>query len=141
MYAGGDFTIMGGQERKRLAAVDVAGGAVLSWNPDASGAVFAVTAGGGQVYVAGNFAHVGGQRGPHFAAFTEDTPTPTLVSLANAQDFTDRVELTSMDPVALLYGEGGEADPETGKDWIRRAAAHGDPCALGFIEKNPDEIA
>jgi len=41
----------------------------------------------------------------------------------------------------LLYGEGGPADPNTGKDLIRRAAAKGDPCAVGFIENCPSEIA
>jgi len=41
----------------------------------------------------------------------------------------------------LLYGEGGPADPRTGKDLIRLAAAKGNPCAVGFMQNNPDENA
>jgi hypothetical protein len=41
----------------------------------------------------------------------------------------------------LLYGEGGPADREAAKDFIRRAAAQGDPCAIHFIENCSDEIA
>jgi TPR repeat protein len=41
----------------------------------------------------------------------------------------------------LLYGEGGPADPRSGKDLIRRAAAKGNPCAVGFMQNNPDENA
>jgi len=33
----------------------------------------------------------------------------------------------------LLYGEGGPAEPETGMDWIRRAAAQGDHGAIHFL--------
>jgi len=38
----------------------------------------------------------------------------------------------------LLYGEGGPADPETGKDLIRRAAAQGDAAAIHHLRDLSD---
>ncbi len=65
-YLGGQFTAMvpngGGTAvtRNHVAAVSTATGALLPWNPNASGTVFAMTANNGHVYLGGTFATVNG---------------------------------------------------------------------------------
>ena len=42
---------------------------------------------------------------------------------------------------AMLYeGEGGPTDPETALEWIRRAAAGGESCAVHFLSQNQPEV-
>ena len=54
VYACGNFTTFAGQPRSGLAAVDVASGALLPWNPQASGTVERVTVSpSGSVFVSG----------------------------------------------------------------------------------------
>lgn len=59
VYAGGDFDLIGGVERRNLAAVD-AWGAVTSWSADANRPVFALAARGDTIYVGGTFSTLGG---------------------------------------------------------------------------------
>jgi outer membrane protein assembly factor BamB len=78
VYAGGDFAIVGGQARSRIAALDAATGAVTAWNPSASGGsfgptVFALAASGNTVYVGGSFASIGGQPRNNVAAISAAT--------------------------------------------------------------------
>jgi hypothetical protein len=65
-YLGGDFTaaIAGTKKvtRGHLAAVDARTGALLPWNPDADGRVKALVINGSSIYLAGDFASVGGQK-------------------------------------------------------------------------------
>jgi hypothetical protein len=55
--------------RNRLAAFDVAGHALLPWNPDANGIVrtLAVSADGSKLYVGGDFTKIGGVYAPKIA--------------------------------------------------------------------------
>ena len=41
----------------------------------------------------------------------------------------------------MLYeGEGGPTDPETALEWIRRAAAGGESCAVHFLSQNKHAV-
>jgi WD40 repeat protein len=63
VYAGGDFTTIGGTPRSYLAAIDTGGtcltsyssSCLLSWNPNASNAVQALAVSGSTVYAGGAF--------------------------------------------------------------------------------------
>ncbi|MEQ1834665.1 MAG: PQQ-binding-like beta-propeller repeat protein, partial [Candidatus Eisenbacteria bacterium] len=68
LYAGGDFTSVGGVARNRLAAMNVATGLVTPWNPDATDAVNAMLLHGGDLLVGGAFLQVGGQINAGIAA-------------------------------------------------------------------------
>lgn len=60
LYIGGGFVDVGGQPRRGIAAVDLGTGVVLPWNPDADGAVTALSLSvSGTVFVSGAFDHVG----------------------------------------------------------------------------------
>jgi hypothetical protein len=73
VYAGGDFSSIGGQPRNGLAALDATTGNASSWNPNAThsggvGAVHALSFSGSTVYVGGGFDHIGGQPRNNLAA-------------------------------------------------------------------------
>ncbi len=55
LYVGGEFTTVDGSARSRLAAFDVASGALTSWAPVSSGTVNALAASSTRVYVGGAF--------------------------------------------------------------------------------------
>jgi hypothetical protein len=60
ILVGGEYTSAGGAAA-RLAAIDAATGQVTPWNPGADGKVTALTTDGTSVFLAGEFANVGGQ--------------------------------------------------------------------------------
>ena len=59
LYVGGDFSIIGGQARNCIAALNGRSGAVLDWNPSADHTVWSVAIGGEMVYVGGMFGSIG----------------------------------------------------------------------------------
>lgn len=62
IYLGGDFTLVGGESRNRLAAVGTQpAAAVTSWSPNVDGLVRALVVKGSTVYVGGSFSNVSGQ--------------------------------------------------------------------------------
>ena len=63
VYVGGDFTLVGGQVRVHVAAIDASTGAVTAWNPEVngSGTVWSLAVNGTTVYVGGQFSFIGGQ--------------------------------------------------------------------------------
>ena len=90
VYAGGEFSSLGGQPRGRLAAVDGATGTIdPSWTPTANDAVAAVTVSedGSKVYVGGNFTDLRGHTRNRLAAV--DAATGTVEAWdPNAKDGT-----------------------------------------------------
>src|SRR5262249_27763497 len=68
IYAGGEFSSIGGQARNFIAALDSATGAATSWNPNANGLVRTVAVDGGTVYAGGEFTSVGGRGRNYIAA-------------------------------------------------------------------------
>ena len=67
VYAGGEFTTIGGEARERIAAICatancegvVAAGKATAWNPKANGAVNTVGVSGSTVYAGGTFTEIG----------------------------------------------------------------------------------
>src|SRR5262245_56870480 len=88
LYVGGGFDFIGGQTRHNLAAVNAVNGTVTNFNPaglGTDGQVFALEVSGTQVYVGGQFAHLGGQMRNGLAKVAGTTggdlgwiPNPTL---------------------------------------------------------------
>lgn len=63
VYAGGDFTSIGGQSRNRLAKLSATGAGLAdaTWNPNPNWTVYSLAASGSSVFAAGGFGYVGGQ--------------------------------------------------------------------------------
>ena len=59
LYAGGDFSTIGGQSRARIAALDASSGLATAWDPGANGAVRALAATDSVVYAGGSFTTIG----------------------------------------------------------------------------------
>ena len=81
-YIGGKFTsvrptgaVAGSGEvvRNHAAAINVATGALLQWNPNANGVVQAIAVNGTTVYLGGSFTQVGGKAHPRLAAVNPTT--------------------------------------------------------------------
>lgn len=84
-YIGGKFTSVrpagdplgtGEVARNHVAAFDLSTGALLSWNPNASGTVQAIAVNGSTVYLGGSFTKVGGKGHQRIAAVDATTGTP-----------------------------------------------------------------
>lgn len=89
LYAGGFFTLLGGQNRFHIGAMDVGTGLVTSWNPSVLGtAVNALAVSGSTVYFGGEFTSVGGAGRTRLAA--ADAQTGTLQPWAPAANATVR---------------------------------------------------
>jgi hypothetical protein len=86
LYVGGQFSIIGGQNRDRLAAISTTTGLASSWNPNASAQVNAVAvAGNGSIYAGGDFATILNTPHSRFAGFfasPDGTDVPAVAPLA-----------------------------------------------------------
>ena len=73
IYAGGQFTSVGGQTRNRIAAIDAAG-AVTAWDPNANNfEVSALEVSGSSVVAAGDFTSIGGAPRSYIASLDTST--------------------------------------------------------------------
>jgi hypothetical protein len=94
LYLAGRFTTVNGQERTRLAAVDVATGALDVWAPLVGGAVTAVTVQGPSVAFGGEFIGAGGIRKRNLVALdlrTGRTSTPNAPDLPFAANAFQKI--------------------------------------------------
>ena len=73
VYAGGDFSNIGGQARKNIAAIDAATGTPSTWDPSANQSVDALVVSGCTVYAGGWFTSIGGQARNRIAALDAAT--------------------------------------------------------------------
>ncbi len=85
VLVGGDFSLLAGEKRNHIAAIDTATGQVLPWNPDApatdfnvqSGVVRQLCATASAVYAAGSFSRIGGADRSGIAALDPVTGAAT----------------------------------------------------------------
>lgn len=77
VYAGGDFSSLGGQPRTNLAALDAVTGDATAWNPSPDDDVQALATSGSTVYAGGSFASIGGQQRAGLAALSSATGNAT----------------------------------------------------------------
>lgn len=79
VYAGGTFTMVGGQARTDLGAVSASTGNATSWDPGANGSVtaLAISSSGSPIYVGGTFTAIGGQSREDVAALSTSDATAT----------------------------------------------------------------
>jgi hypothetical protein len=85
LYAGGNFTSIGGQARNYIAAVDAATSAATSFDPNANGSVNALVISSSTVYAGGGFSTVGGLPFRGFVAMPASGPIlPVKLTSFNA---------------------------------------------------------
>lgn len=77
IYAGGEFTSIGGQPLRFVAALDRTTGAPTSWNPRIGGFVRALAATGATVFAGGEFCTAGGVSRRNLAALSLTSGQPT----------------------------------------------------------------
>jgi len=78
VFAGGTFTLCGGQPRLRIAAVDTStGNALPGFNPGANGVVRRVIPVGGRILASGDFGSIGGAKRNNIAALDAMTGAVT----------------------------------------------------------------
>ncbi len=77
LYAGGFFSVIGGQNRNRLAALDTSTGLASFWNPNVNSAVYSIVVSGSTIYAGGIFTSVGGMTRNRIVAIDSTTGLPT----------------------------------------------------------------
>lgn len=123
VYAGGEFLNMytpAGGPRAYIAALDLATGYTVPWDPGADGVVHALAVRGTEVYAGGAFTRMSGQPQAGVAAIFDDIPTPVQVSMVSATAHPDRIE--------LVWEVGGTPG---GRVTVYRSDAVGDWRAVG----------
>ncbi len=77
LYAGGNFTSIGGQIRSRLAALSTSTGNATAWNPNANNTVSALAVSGANIYAGGTLTSIGGVWRSCIAAIDTNPASPT----------------------------------------------------------------
>jgi len=141
LYAGGYFTLIGGQTRNYIAAISVTSGEVTGWDPNASWPVLAMARSGNTMYVGGLFNQVGGQSRRGIAAVDANTGALTPWN-PDTDNSTVKALLVSRDKVYVggMFGQiGGQArrsiaalDATTGDatSWYPQPTAWGSPTEV-----------
>jgi beta-propeller uncharacterized protein DUF5122 len=106
VYAGGRFTLIGGETRNRLVAFNKSSGALLAWNPNLNNTVNTLLVSGATVYAGGAFTTVGTTTRNRLAAFNAadaSTNPGTLLSWnPNANDVVSTLDIAG----STLYAGG-----------------------------------
>jgi hypothetical protein len=106
LYAGGDFTIIGGASRATLAAINPATGVATTWNPNPVGSfgllyINDIVAKGDSVYVCGYFSTIGGVSRRDLAGINRNTGA-TLAWNPGPNSSADKLAIDSQ----YLYTSG-----------------------------------
>jgi hypothetical protein len=109
VYAGGSFTLIGGQTRNHVALIDPAGAATFTWDPNANSDVYSLLTIDGALYIGGNFNLVDGLGQVGLASF--NAPNTVGVPLAPR---ASRLELRSAPNPARVDADIHFALPESG---------------------------
>jgi beta-propeller uncharacterized protein DUF5122 len=81
VYAGGNFSRIGGQARSSIAALDAATGHATAWNPGVDDIVTAFAVSGSTVYVGGAFTTIGGLAAPGVARIFPAPGSPPIAAV------------------------------------------------------------
>ncbi len=76
-YIGGNFTMVGGVARNRIAHILADGSVDAAWDPNANSTVYALAVSGSTVYAGGQFSTIGGQTRNRIAALSTTTGLAT----------------------------------------------------------------
>ncbi|WP_210480609.1 PKD domain-containing protein [Naasia sp. SYSU D00948] len=120
LYVGGDFTVVNGQSRSRIAAVDVTTGALNpSFRPVMNNTVHDIAVSGGTVYAAGNFTAVGSTSRLRGAALAASNGA--VLPFAASMDARARAVVVSPDGSKVVFGGhfttlNGLGGPNVGDD-------------------------
>jgi hypothetical protein len=118
VYAGGNFTAIGGRGRTDLAALDPVTGAATGWNPSAGGMIYALAAdAGGKVVAAGSLNSFGGVIRRRLAALGPDGSATAWNPGAD-----DTVSAIAVSPDGATVYAGGEFTQVGGAPRARLAA-------------------
>src|SRR3954464_1800074 len=105
LYVGGSFTTANGANRFRIAAYDIATGAlVTTWAPALDAAVNSITVTDTAVYVGGNFSMANSVARAHLAAF--DPTNGALLGWAPTTDAIVQAVLVTPDHSRVILGGG-----------------------------------
>jgi hypothetical protein len=113
LYVGGDFTNIGGQPRRGVAAIDIRTGALTPWNLRLTGTdveVDAIATSDSTVYVGGVFSKASGRRRSNLAAVRLDSGRPLPWAPRVGEQSPDfGVRALALGPSALFVGGGFES--------------------------------
>jgi len=108
LYVAGDFTMIGGQARNHLAAIDTATGQVTDWDPNANQAVLKLmlSKDDDTLYAGGSFTSIVSTARNYIAALDVSTTTPTLIDWdPNANEEVYSLMLNNDDSVLYVGGK------------------------------------
>jgi hypothetical protein len=131
LYIGGAFTMVGGQKRNHVAAINP-DGTLNAWDPNANGTVDVILVSGSTIYIGGEFTTVGGQTRNHIAAVN----TSAAVSSwdPNANDTVSTFVLMG----STLY-VGGDFVTIGGQSRNYAAGVNTSTGAVGSWNPNPND--
>jgi len=127
IYAGGNFTNIGGATRNRIAALDSATGDATAWNPDAGGTVRALAISGATIYAGGSFTTISGVTRNRLAAIDAVTGiatpwNPSVEGLPPGASTSLSSAINTIDLAGTLVYVGGLFGTVGGRPRINLAA-------------------
>jgi hypothetical protein len=112
IYAGGQFSVIGGQTRYKIAKLNKTNGdADATWNPNADGTVQTITLNGNNVYAGGAFSNIGGQTRNYIAKLDTVNGTADATWNPNSEASINTIAINGSDIYAggLFSSIGGQS--------------------------------